>query len=158
MNRLTILVITILALTAVTAGVAFAVSGTGHAALPFAGSKGGQVAPLATKTDVVFTPAVPVVPVANSSAAVPVVPVAKPAAAKSAAPVGKKKAAKTITGAVVHDPDDCGDTCSDSKLDADDCGVDHCSDDAKSGKAAPASTIDDDGDGDGGDCGDPAGD
>jgi hypothetical protein len=146
MNRLTILVITILALTAVTAGVAFAVSGTGRAVPPVADSKGGPAAPLSNKTDVVPTPAAPVVLVAN------------PSAAKSAAPAAEKKAPKTITGAVVHDPDDCGDTCSDSKLDADDCGVDDCSDDAKPRKATPASTIDDDGDGDGGDCGDPAGD
>jgi hypothetical protein len=157
-NRLTILVITILALTAVTAGVAFAVSGTGHAASPIADSKGGQVAPLASKTEVVLTPAIPVVPVANPSAAVSVLPVANTPAVKPAAPAAEKKASKTITGAVVHDPDDCGDTCSDSKLDADDCAVDDCSDDAKSGKAAPVSTIDDDGDGDGGDCGDAAGD
>jgi hypothetical protein len=166
MNRLTILVLTIWTLTALTAGVAFAVSGTGRAASPVTDPAGGQAAPATSKAGVLSTPSEPAVPVASPSAATPVAPAASPPAAKPTAPASKTKAPKTITGAVVHDPDDCGDTCSDSKLDADDCGVDDCSDDGKpskssggSGKDKPgngsgASTIDDDGDGEGGDCGD----
>jgi uncharacterized low-complexity protein len=135
MNRFAITAVMTLALAVIMAGVAFAVSSPGPDAVT--DRLQGVVIRPATTTPVVNN-------VADLTAPAEL---AKPAVAQPS------KAPKPITGAVVRDPDDCGDVCVDSKLDSDDCGIDHCSDDAKSAPAKGKSAVDDDGDGDGGDCG-----
>jgi hypothetical protein len=127
MNRFAITAVMTLALAVIMAGVAFAVS-----------------SPVTTT------------PVVNNVAdltASPLQALTAPAELAKPAVAQPSKAPKPITGAVVRDPDDCGDVCVDSKLDSDDCGIDHCSDDAKSAPAKGKSAVDDDADGDGGDCG-----
>jgi hypothetical protein len=147
MSRITAVVLAVLALAAITAGVAFAVSGTSQVAAPVVESSGaaaGRTAISAVSNPIAVGP----------GAAVPLPAVAKPLAVEPETTTTKPKSPKTVTGAVVHDPDDCGDTCTDSQLDSDDCVMDDCADDVKPVKASGVSPIDDDGDGDGGDCGD----
>jgi hypothetical protein len=141
-NRFAITAAMTLALAVIMAGVAFAVSSPGPDAvtdrLQGVVIRPATTAPVVDDVDELTAP-----PLSTATAPAEL---AKPAAAQPS------KAPKPITGAVVRDPDDCGDTCADAKLDSDDCGIDHCSDDAKSAPAKGTSAVDDDADGDGGDC------
>jgi hypothetical protein len=79
---------------------------------------------------------------------------ATPASREGAVEGAGVKEQQPITGAVVHDPDDCGDVCTDADPDADDAG--DGSPAPGDGGAGPTTGVDDDGDGDYDDCGDTA--